>query len=311
MNVIELHDVCRSFGARLAVDRLDLTIAAGRIHGFIGPNGSGKTTTIRMILRVFAPDRGQVIVFGKEHGEVADDRIGYLPEERGLYKKMRVHDVIKFFADLKGSRHSQADIDDWLRRFSLADRANHRVESLSKGMAQKVQFIAAVIARPELLILDEPFSGLDPVNRELFKDAILDLKRGGMTVLFSTHDMSVAEQMCDSICMIHRGRKVLDGPLDEVRRQYGEDTIRVRTGLTNSELLRLDGVMRINDLGRMRELRMRQGADVQSILRNLVQAGPLEHFELGHPTLHDIFLRIAGDTCAQNECAQNEGGVDG
>jgi ABC-2 type transport system ATP-binding protein len=300
MNAIELQSVCRSFGDRVAVDQLDLTIAPGLIHGFIGPNGSGKTTTIRMILRVFAPDRGRVIVFGKEHGQVADDRIGYLPEERGLYKKMRVRDVIVFFAELKGSRHSPTDIDDWLQRFSLADRARHRVESLSKGMAQKVQFISAVVARPELLILDEPFTGLDPVNREVFKDAILDLKRSGMTVLFSTHYMSVAEQMCDSICMIYRGSKVLDGPLDQIRRQYGEDTIRVRSGLADSEVLRLDGVTRITDLGRMRELRIRPGADVQKILRDLVSSGPLEHFELGHPTLHDIFLRIAGNGCPQN-----------
>ncbi len=229
MNAIELDEVSRSFGNHQAVDGLSLRVPTGVVYGFIGPNGSGKTTTIRMILRVFHPDSGRVTVLGADRGNVADDRIGYLPEERGLYKKMRVREVLRFFAELKGAGNDcRRDIDGWLERFSLGPWADKRVETLSKGMAQKVQFIAAVIARPQLLILDEPFSGLDPVNREVFKGAIVDLRKRATTVLFSTHDMSVAEQMCDAICMIHRGRKVLDGPLEQIKEQYGEDTIRVR-----------------------------------------------------------------------------------
>lgn len=295
MNIIDLQDVSRSFGSHIAVERLNLVVPQGVVYGFIGPNGSGKTTTIRMILRVFDPDQGRVVVLGRDHGSVADDRIGYLPEERGLYKKMRVKEVIRFFAELKGGgHHFVQDIDGWLARFSLQDWAHKRVETLSKGMAQKVQFISAVVARPELLILDEPFSGLDPVNREIFKNAILELKQRGATVLFSTHDMSVAEQMCDAICMIHRGRKVLDGSLSDIQDRYGEDTIKVRTAAANGCLDGLPGVLRVNDYGTYRELRIQRGSDTSAILRELMNRTTVEHFELGRPSLHDIFVRIAG-----------------
>ncbi len=294
MNAVELENVTKTFGKHVAVDGLDLAVPESAIYGFIGPNGSGKTTTLRMILRIFFPDRGVVRVLGLEHGEAADDRIGYLPEERGLYKKMRVRDVLRFHAELKGRRDSRRAIEDWLARMNLADWADKRVETLSKGMAQKAQFIAAVIAEPQLLILDEPFSGLDPVNMDTLKDVVLDLKKQGTTVIFSTHDMDVAERMCDTIFMIFQGKKVLDGTLQSIQAKYGEDTIRVRTDSANGALKNLPGVIRVNDYGRHQELRIVPGTDTQAVLAELVRRTRIEHFEVTRPSLHDIFVRIAG-----------------
>ncbi|HEV3415361.1 MAG TPA: ATP-binding cassette domain-containing protein [Pirellulales bacterium] len=293
MNAVELQSVSKTFGTHVAVDGLDLVVPEGTVYGFIGPNGSGKTTTLRIILRIFFPDRGVVRVLGVEQGAAADDRIGYLPEERGLYKKMRLRDVLRFHAELKGRRDCRRAIDDWLARMELSDWADKRVDTLSKGMSQKVQFIAAVIAEPKLLILDEPFSGLDPVNMETLKDVVLELKRRGTTVLFSTHDMEVAERMCDTIFMIFRGRKVLDGTLQSIQDRYGEDTIRVRTAAGNGALADLPGVVRVNDYGQDQELRIAPGADSQAVLTELARRTRIERFELARPSLHDIFLRIA------------------
>lgn len=294
MNAVELSGVTKKFGQILAVDRLDLAVPEGAVYGFIGPNGSGKTTTLRLILRIFYPDAGTVRVLGLEYGAAADDRIGYLPEERGLYKKMRLRDVLEFHAQLKGRRNCRLAIDDWLARMNLSDWAGKRVDALSKGMSQKAQFIAAVISEPRLLILDEPFSGLDPVNMEVLKDAVLDLKRRGTTVIFSTHDMEVAERMCDTIFMIYRGRKVLDGTLTAIQNEYGEDTIRVRTTSGNGALHNLPGVIRVNDYGRDQELRIVPGTDTQEVLSELVRRTKVERFEVTRPSLHDIFVRIAG-----------------
>jgi ABC-2 type transport system ATP-binding protein len=293
-HAVELAGVTKSFGNHVAVDHLDLMVPRGTVYGFIGPNGSGKTTTLRMVLRILYPDSGQVTVLGQAQGSAADDRVGYLPEERGLYKKMKVRDLLRFYADLKGMRDSRAEIDRWLERLGLTDWATKRVETLSKGMAQKVQFISAVIAEPELVILDEPFSGLDPVNLETLKDAILDLRKKGATIIFSTHDMDVAERMCDTIFMIYRGRKVLDGTLESIQAEFGVDTIRIRTTGDNGHLRDVAGVVHVNDYGREKELRIQRGADPQSILRELVNRVSVERFELTRPSLHDIFVRIAG-----------------
>ena len=294
MNAVELQDVTKRFGDHTAVDRLNLAVPEGAIYGFIGPNGSGKTTTLRMILRIFYPETGRISVLGCDRSRVADDRVGYLPEERGLYKRMRVRDLLTYYARLKGFRRCRQEIDDWLERFDLTEWAPHRIDALSKGMAQKVQFISAVVARPKLLVLDEPFTGLDPLNMEVLKDAVVSLHRGGTTVIFSTHDMDIAERMCDTVFMICRGRKVLDGTLESIQAQYGQDTIRVRLANGAGAFENLPGVMRVNDYGRYTELRMNPQADPQAILRELLGRARVEHFELARPSLHDVFVRIAG-----------------
>lgn len=293
MDAIILNDVTKSYGSHVAVDGLSLRVPAGSLYGFIGPNGSGKTTTLRMIMHILLPDRGEIEVLGRRDTRAAHDTVGYLPEERGLYKKMTVRRLLRYYGQLKGARRPEldADIDEWLRRMDLAAWVDKKVDALSKGMAQKIQFISAVVARPRLVILDEPFSGLDPVNSEVLKEAVLSLKKSGTTVVFSTHDMAVAEAMCDRIFMIHKGRKVLDGTLDEIQAAYGEDVVRVRTGDGPSALRGLDGIEEVKDLGNYQEVRWRR--DPQELLNALVERTSVLRFEVARPSLHDIFVRIA------------------
>lgn len=296
MNVVEIENVTKTFGRHTAVNALSLNVPQGSIYGFIGPNGAGKTTTLRMIMRIYHPDSGsgRIRVLGSEASAAANDRIGYLPEERGLYKKMKVHDVLRFYAELKGRRDFKEVVDAWLQRMDLTDWANKKVETLSKGMAQKVQFISAVIAEPELVILDEPFTGLDPVNMNVLRDVVLDLRRGGATVIFSTHDMAVAEQMCDFIFMIFKGEKVLDGTLESIQGAYGLDTIRVKVEGDGFDPGAIKGVEKVADFGRLQELRISPETDAQDLLSALMARGKVTHFELARPSLHDIFVRIAG-----------------
>ena len=296
MNVVELDNVTKTFGRHAAVDQVTLAVPRGSIYGFIGPNGSGKTTTLRMIMRILYPDpgRGHIRVLGEERAGAASDRVGYLPEERGLYRKMKVRDVLRFYAELKGMRRFHDAVADWLARMDLSAWATKKVETLSKGMAQKVQFIAAVIASPELLILDEPFSGLDPVNTDVLRDAVLDLRRKGTTVIFSTHDMAMAEKMCDYIFMIFKGRKVLDGTLSAIQAKYGEDTLRVRVEGDGLDARPIPGVRKVIDFGQLQELQVEPQVDTQAVLTDLMRRGRVLHFELVRPSLHDIFVRIAG-----------------
>ena len=294
MNAVEIEEVTKTFGTVTAVGDLSLNVPRGCVYGFIGPNGSGKTTTLRMIMNIFYPDHGKIRVFGEDVHGAWTDRIGYLPEERGLYKKMKLRDILRFYARLKSARSANHEVEHWLERLELAEWANKKVETLSKGMSQKVQFIAAIVSRPEMVILDEPFTGLDPVNAEVIKDAVLELQSHDTTVIFSTHDMSAAERMCDFIFMIFKGRKVLDGTLASIQDQYGSDTIRVRIDGDPQLLQGLPGVERINNYGRFQELRMNNGADSQEILRAMMNRAQVRQFELAKPSLHDIFVRIAG-----------------
>lgn len=292
-NAVTLVNVTKSYGSHLAVDDLTLAVPRGSIYGFIGPNGSGKTTTIRMILHILHADSGRIEVLGETGTRAANDRVGYLPEERGLYKKMKVSTLLEYYASLKGmgARTARAEGAAWLERMELAKWSNHKIESLSKGMAQKVQFIATVLTRPELIILDEPFSGLDPVNLESIRTAILDLRTQGSTVVFSTHDMGMAERMCDSIFMIYRGRKVLDGTLQEIQAAHGQDTIRLRT---DGGAAALEGIVArgdVRDFGGYQDVNTRLRTN--ELLGALLERTRVRHFEVVRPSLHDIFIKIA------------------
>ncbi len=291
-NAIELSQVTKRFGKQTAVDHLDLTVPTGAIYGFIGPNGSGKTTTLRMILRIFQPDSGTVSVLGQVHGKTADDRLGYLPEERGLYKRMKVRDILTYYARLKGFYDCKPEIEKWLRKLDAEQWASKRVDALSKGMAQKIQFIAAVVAKPQLVILDEPFSGLDPVNLESLKDAVMGLRANGTTIVFSTHDMDMAQRVCDTIFMIFNGRKVLDGTLGSIQAEYPAD--RVRVAFDDDQVMpRVDGISEIEKIGRFYEFRMNDAKDSRQTLIQIADERNITHFEIIKPSLRDIFVRIA------------------
>lgn len=290
---ITLTSVTKRFGRTVAVDDVSLEVPAGSVYGFIGPNGSGKTTTLRMIMNILLPDAGSIAVLGDTSTAAARDRIGYLPEERGLYKQMQVRRLLRYYGELKGGsrRDVEAEADRWLERLGLAAVATRKVQALSKGMAQKVQFIATVVTRPEVVILDEPFSGLDPVNRDALRDAVLTLRAQGTTVVFSTHDMAMAELMCDRIFMIFHGRKVLDGSLAEIQTRYGHDTIRIRVTGGAATVAAMPAVLQMNDHGNVQEVQV--DMPPQAWLRELVARTEVQHFEIARPSLHDIFVDIA------------------
>lgn len=292
-SAIELQDVTKSFGKKVAVDRVNLSVPEGSIYGFIGPNGSGKTTTLRMILRIFQPDSGVVQVLGAAQGKTADDRLGYLPEERGLYKRMRVRELLTYYARLKGMYNCKPEIDRWLRELEAESWADKKIDALSKGMAQKIQFISAVVARPELVILDEPFSGLDPVNMVSLRDAILSLREQGTTIVFSTHDMDMAERMCDTVFMIFQGKKVLDGSMESIQAEYPANRIRVALSGQDRSLPSLPEVSDCVEHGRFFELTLRDVEHSNVVLQKLASQRQVTHFEIVKPSLHDIFVHIA------------------
>ena len=288
-----LERVTKRFGGFTAVSDLSLQVRPGRVFGLIGPNGAGKTTTIRMIVNITAPDSGRIELFGQQMNTALQDRIGYLPEERGLYKKMRVGEQLRFFAELKDLRGAEADerIDAWLKKLELSAWKDKRTKELSKGMQQKVQFITAVIHDPDLVILDEPFSGLDPVNVDLMKQTILDQKAAGKTIILSTHQMEIAEKLCDDVCMINRAHKVLDGRLREIRRSFSRNAVALQfaggDGLLDDSSL----IANVRQHDEEFEVLMAPGASPQALLKRLVDAGAVvTKFELVEPTLHDIFI---------------------
>jgi ABC-2 type transport system ATP-binding protein len=290
---VQLDRVSKSFGEFRAVSDLSLTVRAGRVFGLLGPNGAGKTTTIRMIVNITAPDTGKITLFGSRINAELQNRIGYLPEERGLYRRMKVADQLRFFAELKNVRGKDvnARIDDWLARVKLPEWKYKRSMELSKGMQQKVQFITAVLHDPDLLILDEPFSGLDPINVELLKEIVLDLKRAGKTIIFSTHQMEVAEKICDDICLINRSQKVLDGSLREIKSSFGRNAVALRTiggdGVLDDPALVSKLVRHADEAQAL----LTPGADAQVLLKRLIGAGAtVEKFELVEPSLNDIFI---------------------
>ena len=246
-----------------------------------------------MIMNILYPDSGTIRVFESEQSSPRLDRVGYLPEERGLYKKMKVGELLKFHGTLKNGTNLDNEIDFWLEKLDLKDRMNKKVETLSKGMTQKLQFIATIIDKPEIVILDEPFSGLDPVNADIIREAVLEIRDKGTTIIFSTHDMSMAEKMCDYIFMIHKGQKVLDGTLQEIQDQYGSDTIRIQTEAGPALYKTIKEIEKVTDFGREQEIKIGQGADPQKILTHIISKTSINKFEITRPSLHDIFVRIA------------------
>jgi ABC-2 type transport system ATP-binding protein len=292
MNVIELKNVTKRFDNFVAVRDLTFEVREATIFGLLGPNGAGKTTTIRMIVNIFAPDEGEVVVMGEHVSPELQSRIGYLPEERGLYKKMKIGDQLLFFASLKGLRSAEASklVDAWLDRLELSDWKNKKPSDLSKGMQQKVQFIASVIHDPDVLIFDEPFTGLDPVSANLLKSVILDLKQRGKTVIFSTHQMEQVEQICDDICLINHATRVLSGGLKEVKRRFGKNTVILDYEGPDS-FLTDDLVKRHNRFPNYSEILLKEGADAQEVLKRALAAGArVNRFELVEPSLNEIFI---------------------
>jgi ABC-2 type transport system ATP-binding protein len=294
---IELEGVTKTFGALKAVENLDLTIPRGALYGFIGPNGAGKTTSIRMIMSILLPDAGELRVLG--HGSALDakDRIGYLPEERGLYRKMKVAPYLTFIARLKGvpERGLKDRVHSAIARIGLEGVEGKRCEELSKGMSQKIQILAALIHEPDLLILDEPFSGLDPVSTRLLKELILAEHRRGATVLFSTHVMPQAEELCDHVVMIHRGRKVLDDPVSAILRPQDSGVLTfepLEQRADVSAVRALPGVERCTAGNGGYEVALRDGADAARAMQGITAALPVARIELKRPTLEDVFVGI-------------------
>lgn len=292
---LELDKIRKEYDGKVAVEALSLHVPRGAIYGIIGPNGAGKTTTIRMVMNITAPDSGKIMIGGVERPKDFTNRIGYLPEERGLYKKMTLEQVILYMAELKGfgPDRSKPKIEPWLERMQLQGYRTRKVEELSKGMQQKLQFITTVMHEPELLILDELFSGLDPLNTELLKNILLDLKRSGTTILFSTHVMEQAEKLCDNLCMISRGQKVIDGKLSEVKARFGKNALQIEIDGDSSFISSIPGVIGVTDFNRHLELRLAADANTDVILKALVEKVSVRRFAVMEPSLYDIFIELA------------------
>ena len=294
MNIVQVENVSKHFGEFKAVDDVSFDIEKGTVYGLLGPNGAGKTTTIRMIMDIIAPDSGQITF--SENRQIRDfaDQIGYLPEERGLYRKMKVKDVILFMAELRGMNRTEAfnEIDRWLQKMNLSEWENKRIEELSKGMAQKIQFIATVIHKPDLIILDEPFSGLDPINMTLLKDLMLELNTNGATIIFSTHIMEQAEKLCEKICLVNTGKIMLEGDLREIKKSFGRGSVEIEYS-GNVDLIKNSRfVESCNDFGQYVEIKLRAPEHYSTLLRELVEASvDITRFELMEPTLHEIFVQ--------------------
>jgi ABC-2 type transport system ATP-binding protein len=293
---LQIENVTKRFGHVVAVDGITMDVPKGAIYGFLGPNGAGKTTTIRMVMSILYPDSGTITVLGDANPEAVKDRLGYLPEEKGLYKKMRTADVVAYYGRLKGlnGREARRRAADLLARWGLGEWVDKRCETLSKGMSQKVQILGTLIHEPSLVILDEPFSGLDPINVQMVRDVILDLKREERTVIFSTHVMEQAEQICDYIVLINKGRIVLDGPLAEVKAGGGM-AVHIDYDGDGSVLRSLLGVRKVNDAGKQAELFLLDGTDPQAILEQLVGRLRIRRFDTAEPSLHEIFIRAVGE----------------
>lgn len=309
--VLSLQNVSKTYGEFTAVDGISLSIPKGSIYGFLGPNGAGKTTTIRMILEIIKPSSGSISILGHPSALDVRNRIGYLPEEKGLYKKMKVWALIQYFAMLKGMKKHEAKGQAWhlLEKYGLKDFAEAKVESLSKGMGQKVQVLSAVAHEPELVILDEPFSGLDPVNQAVLEDLITDMAKNGQTVIFSTHVMQHAERLCDHILLIAKGRKIFDGTVNEAKATIPR-RVMLESADDVSSLKTIEGVSEVMQVGELApgeltkpqwQLQISEQLNPQDILRSCFEKNiSLSRFEFTEPSLHDVFVHLVGDDAREH-----------
>ncbi len=291
-HAIRLSGVSKSYAGHVAVKDLSLAVPRGSVFGLLGPNGAGKTTTLRMVMNILGADAGEIEILGLPADHAARDRIGYMPEERGLYPRMVLEEQLLFLAEIKGTPRAEAArrLPAWLERLGLDAWAKKKVNELSKGMQQKAQFVSTVLHDPEVLIMDEPLSGLDPVGTNLLRDVLLELKGKGTTLVLSSHQMEQVERLCDRVALIDRGVKILDGAVSEVKSRYGKNTLALAYEGDGAFLAGLPGVARINDTGRYAEIRMRDGADPQAILREAAGRLRVSRFEIVEPSLHDIFV---------------------
>jgi len=291
-SALSLRGISKTFGDLKAVENLNLEVEAGSVFGLLGPNGAGKSTTIRMIMDIIKPDTGEILLLGESDPDRRRDRIGYLPEERGLYRKLKVRELLLYIARLHGmeTRKAQTAAGRWLERFELAAYAEAKNEALSKGMQQKVQIIATIMHEPEAVILDEPFSGLDPVNVDLVKNVMLELRDRGTTLLLSTHQMETVERLCDSICLINHGRKMLDGPLQKVKAERGQRAIQIEYEGRPSFQKEPSLIARCDDSGQFMELFPAAGVEPQQVLEAAVREVRIRRFQVMEPSLHQIFV---------------------
>ena len=295
-NNVELREVTKSYDHFVAVDRLSFSVRPGSVYGLLGPNGAGKTSTLRMMIGITAPDSGEVRLFGEPFQRRHLSRLGYLPEERGLYRRMKVLDHLVLLAELKGMAACSARDKAlaWCERLQLAAWTQKKIEELSKGMQQKVQFIGAILHDPDLLILDEPFSGLDPANVVVLKDALLEFKQAGKTILFSTHRMDQVERLCDGICLINHGKAVLEGDLKQIKARYGKNHVQLEYEGGDDFLANGELVQSFNNYGKYVEVRLKPGADAQDLLRMAAARARVSKFELMEPSLEEIFIDVVG-----------------
>jgi ABC-2 type transport system ATP-binding protein len=303
MNALEIEGISKSFGDFYAVKKLSFEIPAGTIYGLLGPNGAGKTTTIRMVMNIIIPDEGSIKVLNQRMDEEMKERVGYLPEDRGLYPKMKVGELLLFLAEIKGLKRSEArkEIDFWLERFDLSDWKSKKVEELSRGMQQKLQFIVTVIHQPELIILDEPFSGLDPVNTKLLKDVMLEMKEKGRTIVFSTHRMEQVEMICDNICLINKAERVLEGNLSQIKKQYGKNTVILDYDGEANFIKNFPEIENIDDYGKFMEIKLKEESSPQDLLPKLVGKISINKYEVKEPTLNAIFIEKVGGKEVKDE----------
>ena len=294
INVVSVQAVDKRFNGNYAVRGLSFDVPHGSLYGLLGPNGAGKTTTLRMILQIILPDSGRVELFGRAVDDAALARVGYLPEERGLYKKMKVREILLFLAEIRGLERAETSkrIDYWLARLEAADWGGKKIEELSKGMQQKIQFLAAILHDPELIILDEPFAGLDPIATGLLKDVMLELGHAGKTIIFSTHRLEQVEKLCDRICLVNKSERVIDGPLGEIKRQFGKNTVQVEFEGDGRFLEQSRLAKAVDFYGNYAEVKLAEGADPQELLADVMARTRVRRFEVVEPSLNDIFIQL-------------------